>query len=245
MSSFQEKIVSKIKETKEEPSQRTWMSQQVIQNGVKETKTPGDGDISSTMEWMKEKESNSVPKMIDDIVDNGIKATTTNLCLSEDDTQYEEIDDVIKNGIKTTQSGILFDESKIDTVINEGVKEIHIKELSESQVNRIIKNGVKECKPSHTPLYNPMDFSVEYRENHRLDDVASVLEKGIKEAQPLPSQDGNKDWGLYYQRQEDRTKPHTEYVDGVIENGVKETNWRRVDNFPEFEERVINGGTKI
>jgi hypothetical protein len=31
-----------------------------------------------------------------------------------------------------------------------------------------------------------MDFSVQYRENHRLDDVASVLEKGIKEVQPLP-----------------------------------------------------------
>ena len=46
---------------------------------------------------------------------------------------------------------------------------------------KVIKNGVKECIPSRTPLYNPMDFSVQYRENHRLDDVASVLEKGIKE----------------------------------------------------------------
>lgn len=68
-----------------------------------------------------------------------------------------------------------------------------------------------------------MDFSVVYRENHRLDDVASVLEKGIKEVQPLPAQDGNMDWGNYYHRQEDRTKPHTEYVNDVVRNGVKET----------------------
>ena len=64
-----------------------------------------------------------------------------------------------------------------------------------------------------------MDFSVEYRENHRLDDVASVLENGIKEVQPLPSQEGNMDWGNYYHRQEDRTKPHTQYVDDVIKKG--------------------------
>jgi hypothetical protein len=33
-------------------------------------------------------------------------------------------------------------------------------------------------------------------------------------------------------------------VEGVITNNVKETNWRRVDNFPEFEERVIKNGIK-
>ena len=36
-----------------------------------------------------------------------------------------------------------------------------------------------------------------------------------------------------------------EKVDKVLVDGIKETNWRRVDNFPEFEERVIKGGTKI
>jgi hypothetical protein len=66
-----------------------------------------------------------------------------------------------------------------------------------------------------------MDFSAEYRENRRLPEVTSVLEKGIKEVQPLPSQDGNRDWGNYYHRKEDRTKPHTQYVNDVIENGKK------------------------
>jgi hypothetical protein len=49
-----------------------------------------------------------------------------------------------------------------------------------------------------------------------------VIKNGIKEVQPLPAQDGNRDWGNYYHRQKDRTKPHTQYVDDVIENSIKE-----------------------
>jgi hypothetical protein len=45
-----------------------------------------------------------------------------------------------------------------------------------------------------------------------------AIRDGVKEIQPLPAQDGNRDWGLYYHRQEDRTKPHTEYVKEVIED---------------------------
>ncbi len=48
--------------------------------------------------------------------------------------------------------------------------------------------------------------------------INDAIENGVKEIQPLPAQDGNRDWGLYYQRQEDRTKPHTEYVKEVIED---------------------------
>ena len=57
-----------------------------------------------------------------------------------------------------------------------------------------------------------------YHHNGR---VEGVIKNGIKEVQPLPAQDGNRDWGLYYNRKEDRTKPFTEYVKDVIENGNK------------------------
>jgi len=40
----------------------------------------------------------------------------------------------------------------------------------------------------------------------------------VKEIQPRPAQDGNRDRGLYYHRQEDITTPHTEYVKEVIED---------------------------
>jgi hypothetical protein len=68
----------------------------VIQNGVKETKTPGkDGDILSTIEWMKENNSTSYTKMIDDVIENGVKETF--------DTEFMPkaiVEDIILNGTK-------------------------------------------------------------------------------------------------------------------------------------------------
>jgi hypothetical protein len=34
-------------------------------------------------------------------------------------------------------------------------------------------------------------------------------------------------------------------VSDVISDGIKETNWRKVDNFPEYENRVIENGKLI
>lgn len=221
---YVEDVIQKgVKETNKRLQQFPDNAEDTIQNGVKETR--------GLEEWVNNEE------IVNKTIQNGVKHTE----YGDWEDGDERLDDIIKYGVKTTQSGILFDESKVDTVIVEGVKEIRSKGVSESQVNRIIKNG-------------------------------------IKEVQPLPAQDGNRDWGLYYQGQEDRTKPHTEYVkdvikdsipmfklvynpndfspnrieedlrekvDKVLVDGIKETNWRRVDNFPEFEERVIKGGTKI
>ena len=111
-------IQNGIKETESIASHRTWKSEEVIQNGVKETKTPGDGNIESTIKWMKENKTNNVPDMIDTI---------------------------IKNGIRKTEGGILFDESKIDTVIDEGIKETHDDVMPHTgRVEGVIKNGVKK-----------------------------------------------------------------------------------------------------
>ena len=38
-------------------------------------KSGDDGDILSTMEWMEENETNSVPKLIDYVVKHGVKET--------------------------------------------------------------------------------------------------------------------------------------------------------------------------
>jgi predicted peroxiredoxin len=276
-----------IKETKSEVATREWKAGEVINGGIKET-TPGGylGSVEMKGKMVHQFEHSKQDDNVEDVIKSGIKATTTNLPLSQDDGQIAEIEDVIKNGIKKTEAAALFDEeSKMDTVISEGIKETipvvpgdildtidfmsynnttnvqhlisdviekGIKETHDdvmphtgrvegvikngvkktvdalssrlpNPVKDVIKNGVKECIPSRTPLYNPMDFSVQYRENHRLDDVASVLEKGIKEVQPLPSQEGNMDYSNYYYRQGDRTKPHTQYVNDVITNGIKKT----------------------
>jgi hypothetical protein len=76
--------------------------------------------------------------------------------------------------------------------------------------------------------------------------VADVICDGIKEVQPLPAQDGNRDWGNYYYRKGEPTKPHTKYVDEVIESGIKETKPIDYSDNTEFiVNGVINGGFKI
>jgi hypothetical protein len=80
-----------------------------------------------------------------------------------------------------------------------------VKELKVWKSNRCEEHGYFELVDG-IPTYTPMI------------QVKDVLENGVKEMQPLPAQDGNRDWGLYYHRQEDRTKPHTEYVKEVIED---------------------------
>jgi predicted peroxiredoxin len=214
-----------------------------IQNGVKVTYSD---KIPHEYDW-----SNQFTEEIDDIIKNGVKETSPGGYLGfvenkgrkihqfETAKQLYYVEDVIESGIKKTEGAMLFDESQIDTVISDGIKETHDDVMPHTgRVEGVIKNGVKQCIPSHIPLYNPMDFSVEYRENHRLDDVASVLEKGIKEVQPLPSQEGNMDWGIYYHRQEVPTKPHTQYVDDVITNGIKET--KPMDEWVNTE-RIVDG----
>ena len=64
-------IQNGVKETQFNDNENKSWVEGVIKGGVKETKTPGNGDIVSTVEWMKENNSNSYPKMIDDVnIDN-------------------------------------------------------------------------------------------------------------------------------------------------------------------------------
>jgi hypothetical protein len=77
-----------------------WKTQTVINEGVKETKTPGDGDIVSTVEWMKENNSTSYPKMIDDVIENGEKINGTYVGGKR---QKENIEVVIDYGVKQTK----------------------------------------------------------------------------------------------------------------------------------------------
>ena len=67
--------------------------------GIKETKTPGDGDIVSTVEWMKENNSTSYPKMIEDVIDNGVKQTKP---IGKESPNHPKvvINHIIQNGTK-------------------------------------------------------------------------------------------------------------------------------------------------
>jgi hypothetical protein len=72
-------------------------------------------------------------------------------------------------------------------------------------INEIINNNIKKTKP--------MDEWV---------NTDRIITKVIYEAKELPDQSGNlRGYGDYYNRQEDRTKPHTKYVDEVVSQGEK------------------------
>jgi predicted transcriptional regulator len=232
----------------------------IIQNGVKHTEKSLQIDGSCVIEdVIKEGVKHTEygdwldgDERFDDIIENGVKETTPGGYLGfvemrgktvhqfEHAKQDDNVEDVIENGIKKTEAAALFDEeSKMDTVISNGIKETHDDAYHHTgRVDGVIKNGVKKTEHIRHLKYNPMDFSAEYSENRRLPEVTSVLEKGIKEVQPLPSQEGNKDWGNYYYRQGDRTKPHTKYVDDVIRDGVKET--KGID-FLDRTEFIVDG----
>jgi hypothetical protein len=77
-----------------------------------------------------------------------------------------------------------------------------------SDVNEVLETGVKKTKA--------MD---EWVNTENI--LNKVINNGVKEVQPLPAQDGNRDWGNYYHRQEDTTKPHTEYVNEIINDGIR------------------------
>jgi hypothetical protein len=108
---------------------KSWV-EGVIKNGVKETKTPGkDGDILSTIEWMKENKSNSYTKMIDDVIDNGVKETK--VCHYTDPKTNlvhvrwpDEIDDIVENGekINGTYAGGQRQSIKCKSVVEYGTK---------------------------------------------------------------------------------------------------------------------------
>ena len=212
-------IQNGVKSTSWDPTGKKSLVEDTIQNGVKKTYSD---KIPHEYDWSKQ-----FTEEIDDIIQNGVKHTEKSLqidgsCVIEDvlregvkHTEYgdwldgdERFDDIIENGIKKTEAATLFDEeSKMNAVISEGIKETHDDAYHHAgRVEGVIKNGIKQCIPSHTPLYSPMDFSVEYRENHRLDDVASVLEKGIKKTNAMD------EW------------VNTEFiVDGVISRGIKKS----------------------
>jgi hypothetical protein len=158
----------------------------IVENGVKETKhnTFEDGlameeAIQNGVKYTEYGDWEDGDERLDDIIQNGIKETTPGGYLGfvemkgkkihqfETAKQLYYVEDVIESGIKKTEGGVLFDESKIDTVISE---------------------GIKETNPHFLHIMNPMNFEPEIKEMKRMNEVNIVLEKGIKEVQPLPAQ---------------------------------------------------------
>ena len=139
---------------------------------------------------------------VEDTIQNGVKNTS-----STSAPMVLPVEDTIKNGVKETRLQKSSNLYRIEDTIQEGVKETYKSESTKSiSLRWAIQNGVKETK------------STIMSQDSKIEDT---IQNGVKEMQPLPAQDGNRDWGKYYHGKQDRTKPHTEYVKDVIKIGEK------------------------
>jgi hypothetical protein len=169
-----------------------------IENGVKETK---EDRLFRTIRVM-----NTIKNGVKEIIPSTFESEEQKDHWKTNDEITESIKDVIENGVKEVKEISNFDlTSEIFKVNAKQAIRDGVKELKVWKSNRCEEHGYFELVDG-IPTYTLMT------------QVQDVIENGVKEIQPLPAQDGNRDWGLYYQRQEDRTKPHTEYVKEVIED---------------------------
>ena len=150
---------------------------------------------------------------IEDTIQNGVKDTrhwTRN--------HLDSLEDTIENGVKETKENRLIRTISVISTIKNGVKHVEDGDWldQDERIDDIINNGVKETKHRLVESWEQKEHLATTFEI--TESINDAIENGVKELQPLPARDGNRDWGLYYHRQEDRTKPHTEYVKEVIED---------------------------
>ena len=180
------------------------------------------------------------PLMVEDAIQEGVRHTKS---LKIYRNTSEIVEDTIQNGVKRTFDIEFRNQLSVEDTIENGVKDTSIRfNHLIDEVEDTIENGVKETTPSgylgsiemkgkivhqiESPKQNnEVEDTIqngvkETKENRliRTISVISTINNGVKEIIPLPVQDGNRDWGLYYQRQKNLTKPHTEYVKEVIED---------------------------
>jgi hypothetical protein len=204
---------------------------------------------------------NYITEWIENFIQNGVKDTY--------DTEFMPkvmVDDTIQNGVKDTKYGVFEGGLAVEEVIQNGVKKTFGQKMNPILVGDIIKNGinethddsyhhkgrvegiinnrVKETNPHFLEIINPINFEPVIKEMKRINEVNIVLEKGIKEVKELPDKSGElRGYGEYYQSQEDRTKPHTQYVDDVIRDGIKETKYCELHSLM-MADHIIRDGIK-
>jgi hypothetical protein len=165
--------------------------------------------------------------LVEDTIQNGVKETHSGCNLLINDF----IEDAIQNGVKYT-GGIgnpMWMGGKVEDTIQNGVIHTKVsKKVRHFSVEDTIQNGVK-----HTEYGDWLDG------DERFDDI---IDNGIKETTP-GGYLGSIEMKGKIVHQLESPKQNNE-VEDVIQQGVKKTNWRKVDNHPTFTDNVIERGEK-
>jgi predicted peroxiredoxin len=196
----------------------------VIENGVKHTvcsSAPFVYGVKDTLQHgVKETfdETHHRRREVVRTIRDGIKETY-------DDTYHHKsrVDGVIKNGIKQTCAQIPSIQPVVERILEEGI--LQTKPMDEwVNTNRIVDKVMTESI-KETLWMNGDSTNWGLEDDDLLegyDKIEDTINNGIKEVKELPDQSGEiRGYGDYYHRQEDRTKPFTEYVNDVLEKGEK------------------------
>ena len=168
---------------------------------------------------------------VGDTIQNGVKHTQ-----GDQQPFHIDVEDTIQKGVKETISTLRRTLLGVDDIIQNGVKEIRSNKglitsyRQNHKAKETIENGVMNTKPMDEWVNseNIIKYTVEYGVKETHEDVyhhrpriCGVIKNGVKEVQPLPAQDGNRDWGNYYFGKQDRTKPFNDYLNDAIKYGKK------------------------
>lgn len=196
----------------------------IIQNGVKSTQA----DI------LVERDS------VEDTIQNGVKST---LFLKSE--QNRQVENTIINGVKGTRTLMNFGSDYVDGVIQKGIKELkgdgnawvddvreiidkgiketnHCSVSNDENANDALQSGVKVTKSLGPLEVTEKEINRVIKETH--EDVFQsnarvwgVVNNGIKQTIELPDMSGQLiSYGKYYARQKDKTYPHDDIVNDVI-----------------------------
>ena len=243
---IEDAIVNGVKDTKNRLQRDFRVVEDTIQNGVKETGL----------------HKGVRPLAVNNTIHNGVKQTYS----GGDVCKLNTIEDTIQNGVKDTKNRLQRDFRVVEDTIENGVKQTQGSIFDNpTAVKDTIQNGIKKTK---TPIDGCLTSTMEWMEENKTNSVPKLIDyvvkygvkkteheiasrewkigEIIKEVQPLPAQDGNRDWGNYYHGKEDRTKPFNEYLNETIKFGVKKTKhmdeWVNTDN---IITKVIKDGKNV
>ena len=203
-----------------------------IQNGVRST----DMSRSNIMLWVEDTIQNGVRntkmaqinavRTVEGIIQNGVRKTHIGKL-----HWLPMVEDTIQNGIKDVIGQIIDAPELVNDAIQNGIKLTTTNlPLSEddgqiTEIEDVITNGIKETK-------HGIHFFEDTTEN--------VIKNGIKKTKS-PGADGDLLSTIEWM-ESNNSKSVPEMIDDVITNGIKETNWRKVDNHPTYLDNIINKG---
>ena len=250
----EDNIINGVKHLRHRKGADDSRAENIIQNGVKDTSWDPTGKKSLVEDTIQNGVIHTIDtthhknKYVEDTIQNGVKETHRDA-----ERHPKTVEDTIQNGVKSTRKLQFVSPSRVeDTVIN-GVKYtggIGNPMWMGGRVEDTIQNGVIHTKVSkkvrHFSVEDTIQNGVKHTEygdwldgDERFDDI---IDNGIKETTP-GGYLGSIEMKGKIVHQLESPKQNNE-VEDVIQQGVKKTNWRKVDNHPTFTDNVIERGEK-